>query len=484
MDPVHGIEAKDWIEAIERATTHIKHASRTPRHKTSGLLDVKELPFSEQSFKDIAKRFYIHDSINRVVSQAAVSQFSAVKVDMGRQDGRCLPAQVYNARTSNAWQGDLAVSSTYFPHCNLTFAVMFGCTLSVEAEILTRLEMATYEICHPLLISSMLIEIERKRHMPIVNNTLDELEGRILELDEDPEFLQHITETEKVSRKNARRLAWLDMQYLRNQLLSWSTCLEAFYEHTDYLNRTIFRDMSSPNPEADWYDSIDEISLVDGQQFQDVSHHATVVFPEPQIYKYQEVLSVRLRKSYMRRTGAKMRWRLREIMKEYNEKIRECTTGYEGNDHDDTMGKSSPLTPSFRSFAHSVKAQGETNVEIALATSQDSRHMRSIALVTMIFLPGTFFASIFSMGFFEWKSDDGTISVAQSFWIYVVLAAGFTAFTVGAWWYIGVYRHKSQKNLSSARSGSFLLSLRPFRFLRGWTVKATMAKVKRMSPPP
>lgn len=38
------------------------------------------------------------------------------------------------------------------------------------------------------------------------------------------------------------------------------------------------------------------------------------------------------------------------------------------------------------------QAQGETNVEIALATGKDSKHMRSIALVTMVFLPGTFFA--------------------------------------------------------------------------------------------
>uniref|UniRef100_A0A0D2YE66 Uncharacterized protein n=1 Tax=Fusarium oxysporum (strain Fo5176) TaxID=660025 RepID=A0A0D2YE66_FUSOF len=212
---------------------------------------------------------------------------------MGRQNGPCLPAQV-------------------------------------EAEMLTRLGTATYEICHPLLVPSMLIEIERKRHLPIVNNTLDELEGRILELDEDPEFLQHITETEKVSRKKARRLAWLDMQYLRNQLLSWSTCLEAFYEHVDYLNRTIFCDTSPSNLDTEWYDSIDEISLVHGQQNQEVGHHADVVSTELQVHKYQEVSSVRLMKTYMRRTGAKMRWRLREIMKEYNEKIRECTTGYEG----------------------------------------------------------------------------------------------------------------------------------------------------------
>ncbi|KAG4261813.1 hypothetical protein FPRO04_09785 [Fusarium proliferatum] len=144
-----------------------------------------------------------------------------------------------------------------------------------------------------------------------------------------------------------------------------------------------------------------------------------------------------------------MQARLREVIKDYNEKIRECTAGFEGmamttqwvSDTFVFFVSSEPL-------ANSFEAQGETNVEIALATSQDSRHMRSIALLTMIFLPGTFFASIFSMGFFEWKSDDGAISVSQSFWIYVVLATGFTAFTVGVWWYIGVYRHKRHKKLS------------------------------------
>lgn len=33
---------------------------------------------------------------------------------------------------------------------------------------------------------------------------------------------------------------------------------------------------------------------------------------------------------------------------------------------------------------------------LALAASKDSRHMRTIALVTMVFLPGTFFAVSYS----------------------------------------------------------------------------------------
>ncbi|SCV39477.1 uncharacterized protein FFB14_07221 [Fusarium fujikuroi] len=364
IDPVKSIESKDWIKAIRKATVHDKTASDKSLHGTGGQRNLRTLPFSEQCFQDISKKFYIHDSINRVVSRANVSQFSAVKLEMGRHDGHELPAHLYSARTSNAWEGDLAVSATYFPHYRLTFAVMFGCLLSVEAEILTRLETATYEICHPLLI---------------------------------------------------------------------------------------------PN----------------------------VVLADFQFGNSQKLESIRSSRGYMRRTGAKMQARLREVIKDYNEKIRECTAGFEGMAMT-TQWVSHPFVffVSFKTFANSVETQGETNVEIALATSQDSRHMRSIALLTMIFLPGTFFASIFSMGFFEWKPDDGTISVSQSFWIYVVLAPGFTAFTVGAWWYIGVYRYKRHRNIPSALSARRFLSLRPLKSLRHRIVKAIMERVNRISSPP
>ena len=40
----------------------------------------------------------------------------------------------------------------------------------------------------------------------------------------------------------------------------------------------------------------------------------------------------------------------------------------------------------------STQAHAETNMEIAAATRRDSKHMRSIALLTMVFLPGTFIA--------------------------------------------------------------------------------------------
>lgn len=87
-----GIESKDWIKAIRKATVHDKTAFDKSLHGTSGQRNLRTLPFSEQCFQKIAKKFYIHDSINRVVSRANVFQFSAVKLEMGRHDGHELPA--------------------------------------------------------------------------------------------------------------------------------------------------------------------------------------------------------------------------------------------------------------------------------------------------------------------------------------------------------------------------------------------------------
>jgi Mg2+ and Co2+ transporter CorA len=94
-------------------------------------------------------------------------------------------------------------------------------------------------------------------------------------------------------------------------------------------------------------------------------------------------------------------------------------------------------------------SHGETNVEIALATNQDSKVMRSIALVTMVFLPGTFFGTVFSMTFFNW-SGDGKARISSYLWIYVVITVVFTLMTVGLWYFLVVYRKKR----STAESGN------------------------------
>ncbi|KAF3765540.1 hypothetical protein M406DRAFT_355963 [Cryphonectria parasitica EP155] len=131
----------------------------------------------------------------------------------------------------------------------------------------------------------------------------------------------------------------------------------------------------------------------------------------------------------MRRAGRKIIGRLQAIIDEYDDKIRDCSMRLDG------MAMATQW------------AQGETNVEIALATGRDSKHMRSIAIVTMIFLPGTFFASVFSMSFFSWFNNSGSsqVQVSSYIWVYITVTVVCTVLTIGLWYYFNIWRRTGPK---------------------------------------
>ncbi|KAH7174316.1 uncharacterized protein B0J16DRAFT_181133 [Fusarium flagelliforme] len=460
IDPVKGMESNDWIKRINQVTPDTNNADALCG--TGDQKPLRNLPFSEKMFRRIAEEFHIHDSIIRAVSRADVSNFSGMNVQMGQRNGQSLPAQVYNIRTSGVWESDLAASTTHFPRYNLTFSIMFGCTLSVEADILTRLGRTTFEMYHPLLVSSLIVELERKRHLFIVEDTIKKVEARALELDNDPGLLEGVEEDGRSALRKTKRAAWLDMRYLRNQLLSWSNCLGALDKEASRLNRQAYRkpfsyqyegtesfsagDDSSTETDSDLEDSFSIWPSIDDTQYRTAEQQDSrdLVVSKLEPYSFENHGSWTPSSFYLKRTGIKIRGRLQEIMKDYNEKIQECTSVVEG------MVMSTQW------------AQGETNVEIGLATSQYSRHMRSMALVTMLFLPGTFVATIFSMGFFDFESSTGSVVVSKLIWLYVVLAIALTGLMVGVWYYHAVYRHKKHRGLRSGSSQGYLSGLRLF----------------------
>ena len=56
--------------------------------------------------------------------------------------------------------------------------------------------------------------------------------------------------------------------------------------------------------------------------------------------------------------------------------------------------------------------------------------MRTIAAVTMLFLPGTFTASLFAMPFFK---TDGRFSVSKWFGLYVAVTVPLTVLVIVIW---------------------------------------------------
>ncbi|KAF6823986.1 hypothetical protein CMUS01_10448 [Colletotrichum musicola] len=114
--------------------------------------------------------------------------------------------------------------------------------------------------------------------------------------------------------------------------------------------------------------------------------------------------------------GQRIKERLEQILLDYQEMIRECEMGMQGA----TLATS---------LAHT-----KANIDIALSTKKDGSQMKSIALLTMVFLPATFVTSMFSMTFFQWIPDNSTQTVSPYIWIYFVATVGLTFMTVGSWY--------------------------------------------------
>ncbi|KAH0282854.1 hypothetical protein M436DRAFT_84896 [Aureobasidium namibiae CBS 147.97] len=72
------------------------------------------------------------------------------------------------------------------------------------------------------------------------------------------------------------------------------------------------------------------------------------------------------------------------------------------------------------------------SARIAQATLNDSSSMKTIAVMTLIFLPATFACSFFSMTFFDWqKTSDRTVS--KDLWVYFAVTVPVTVLVLVAW---------------------------------------------------
>lgn len=75
----------------------------------------------------------------------------------------------------------------------------------------------------------------------------------------------------------------------------------------------------------------------------------------------------------------------------------------------------------------------EDSRTLASAAKRDSSSMKTIAAVTVVFLPGTFVASLFAMSMFNWDAADSSPVLSRRFWIYWAVTLPLTAVVVLAW---------------------------------------------------
>lgn len=198
---------------------------------------------------------------------------------------------------------DLAFTATFFPHCGLTFGILFGCPFSIEKQIVNRLRYAAKDVGHPLLIPGIFAELERIRQVHVVESVIDDIETRILSVDSSPEEMDAKPTSMKEAENRAKRTQWLDTTYLRNQLVSWNTQLKKLASHADELSDMLFTEQESADMSSRESESGDEL-------------------------KEEECIDVS--RAHLRRVNVKIRDRVQEIVDEYDAKIRDCTMRVDG----------------------------------------------------------------------------------------------------------------------------------------------------------
>ena len=82
---------------------------------------------------------------------------------------------------------------------------------------------------------------------------------------------------------------------------------------------------------------------------------------------------------------------------------------------------------------------------VALASQHDSESMKTIAVMTMVFLPGTFLATLFDTPFLQW---DGSRFIQSGFWMFWVITIPTTALVFALWFGI-TKRHAIRTHMAN-----------------------------------
>ncbi|WQF84115.1 Putative corA, transmembrane region [Colletotrichum destructivum] len=303
----------------------------------------------------------------------------------------------FTARMSASLPDDLAMSTTHIPDTNSTFAVVYGCNDEQMGDIERRIRKADGQFHHPLLIPGIFAELERTRLVEMAENLLD-----------------------------------------------------VFALRSERLNSASKADPWSPESDADGKRTQEHLNLCMGSRDL-VSHISAVKRQMAKLLKEmsvveREIESLRvdnMPREHMREpglvdTGTKMRTRVEDILIEYDDKIDDCNMMICNM----SLAMQTVWNHIARQDSKTNTKISQANAAIAVQTKVESAQMRTIALLTMIYLPLSSVASIFSMDMFNWEAIEGQTIVSKHIWLFFVLAVGLTLVTVAAWFF-GTRREKA-----------------------------------------
>ncbi|KAK9424980.1 putative CorA-like mg2+ transporter protein domain-containing protein [Seiridium unicorne] len=361
-------------------------------------LILAQMPFSVQTYEKVSRAFLIHSSIVRVINRSTVAHCSYEMNAFGPANPGII---AYNCRSSASWPGDMALSTTYVPERRFSWAIYYGCTDSFIEKVIDQLEYSESPTFHPLTLSTVFVEHERNRHVDLVDDTVSGLMNRVLDIE------NGITHRTSVSLnysseskikgcaaevpKASAVTEWLKISHLRKGLENWKAQVSTLREHLSELHDN----------------GGNQLRLPEDEQLQ----------------------------RFMARRSDRIGARLEQIMHEYDDRIRACSIATDGITFATQLEWNQIAahdTKTNLAIANSTMEISQLTVGISKAAQQDSSQMKTIAILTMTFLPGTFVATLFSMSFFDWRNNTDTM-MSPYIWIYIVVTAFLTLATIGIW---------------------------------------------------
>ncbi|KAF6824563.1 hypothetical protein CPLU01_10761 [Colletotrichum plurivorum] len=339
------------------------------------------LPFTKDTWTRLTREFHVPLEIKRSILRDRTCFSSLRQHDI--ETGRLKMA--FTARMATSLADDLAMSTTHIPSTGSTFAIFYGCMEKQMKDIKQRIESAGEQVQHPLLTSDIFAELERNRLVEAVENILDNF---FLQSD-DLETTQWDPDT------------GMDAQKTHNYL---SLCLKSrqLIGHIGTVKRQLSKLVAEIDEVTEQSKSLSPLDQREGdsERQQTVAH-----------------------------VGRKMKKRLEDIIREYDDKLDECN-----------MVISNTSLAMQTVWNHIARQDSAVNPEISkgnIVIARDTRHesaqMRTIAILTMIYLPLLSVAAIFSMDMFNWEAEDGESIVSRHIWLFAALAVGLTFLTLLAW---------------------------------------------------
>ncbi|KAI1087150.1 hypothetical protein F5B19DRAFT_89000 [Rostrohypoxylon terebratum] len=354
------------------------------------------LPVTRSDFSKLIEIFKIHRTIVRTIRRE-ITYFSSVAC-LGQDNNDIDSLAAYTARMSIDWPGDIAMSSTYLIQRRLSLSVFFGCNEIQAHNIEMRMENAGQSVNHPMLAPGILVELDRDRLAAKVDSVIDEYTLFMAKLDRGVLSPQTVVSLGKSYDKLSD--LYNDSMLLVKGIGKIKHQISDMYGHTYEINKALRLARNQRKP----------------RRRSSLDHKHSLRLGTCPISPH---------------TGTQICQRLLEIEAEYDEKLDQCH-----------------MVPQGLTFATKMAAD-YANIRISIDSQMENSQMRSIAFVTMFYLPLTSVASIFSMGVFNWNATTGQSVLTFYFWVYLAIGGGLTVVTLGLWWFLTRTRQKEDDVESS-----------------------------------